>query len=181
MARLPIQNPEAATGTNQEIYAHLRKVLGTVPNMTRVMGNSPAVLQAYAQFSGALNGAKLGAGVREQIALLTAEENACGYCLAAHSAIGKMVGLKPEQMDAARHAEATDPKTRGALRFAQAVLATKGGVSDADVQSARSAGLSDAELAEVVGAVALNVFTNYFNRAFSVDIDFPRVELHAHA
>jgi len=39
----------------------------------------------------------------------------------------------------------------------------------------RQAGLSDGEIAEVVAHVALNVFTNYFNKAAEVDIDFPRV------
>lgn len=175
MARLPILDPKAATGSNREIFDSLQKNLGVVPNMTRVMGNSPAVLQAFAQFNGAMGSARLGAPIREQIALLTAENNSCGYCLSAHSAIGKMVGLKPDQIDDSRIGESADPRTAGALRFAQAVIDTRGGVSDAEISAARAAGFSDAELAELVGVVALNTFTNYFNRAFDVDIDFPVV------
>ena len=52
--------------------------------------------------------------------------------------------------------------------------------SENDIQAARDAGLTDAELGDVVGHVALNVLTNYFNRAFDVDIDFPVVEPHEH-
>jgi hypothetical protein len=48
-------------------------------------------------------------------------------------------------------------------------------VSDADIDAARKGGLTDGELAEVVGLTVLNVSTNYFNTAFQVDIDFPRV------
>ncbi len=135
------------------------------------MGNSPAVLQAFAQFNGAMGTAKLNAKVREQIALLTAENNACTYCLSAHTALGKMAGLTQDQMNGARHGESGDPKTLAALTFAQAVIDSRGGVSDRDVQTVRSAGHSDAEIAEIVGAVALNVFTNLFNRAFAVDVD----------
>ncbi|MDX2147922.1 MAG: carboxymuconolactone decarboxylase family protein [Planctomycetota bacterium] len=181
MTRLLPQDPRNAAGSNKEIFDTLQKHLGMVPNMTRVMGNSPAVLKAYAQFSGAMGGGKLGPKLREQIALLTAENNACTYCLSAHSALGKLAGLTQDQMDGARHGEASDPRTLAALTLAQAVIDTRGGISDADFAAARRAGLTDAELAEVVGEVALNYFTNIFNRAFAVEVDFPRVEAHKHA
>ncbi len=181
MARLPIQNPQSASGSNKQIFDVLQKKLGMVPNMARVMGNSPAVLQGYVQLSGALASGRLTARVREQIALLIAEENGCAYCLSAHTAGGKVIGLDQSQIDGARHGESDDPSTRAALAFARAVIDTRGGVSDADVEVVRGAGFSDAEIAEIVGAVALSVFTNYFNRAFAVDVDFPRVDAHTHA
>lgn len=176
MARLPIQSVESATGQTKEIFASLQKALGTVPNMTKVMANSPAVLQAYVGFSGALGHSKLSAQIREQIALLTAESNACNYCLSAHSVLGKLAGLNQAQIDGARRAEAADPKTSAALTFAQAVLDRRGGIGESDVKRARAAGFSDGEIAEIVASVAINVFTNFFNRAFDVDVDFPLVE-----
>lgn len=181
MSRLPIQNVESATGSTRDIFAALQKGLGMVPNMAKVMANSPAVLQSWAQFNGALGTAKLSAQIREQIALLTAESNACTYCLSAHSALGKMVGLNQSQIDGARHLESSDPRTLAALTFAQSVIDRRGGVGESDIKAVRTAGFSDAEIAEIVAAVALNFFTNFFNRAFDVDVDFPRVEAHNHA
>lgn len=181
MARITIQNPQTATGSNKDIFDFFQKNLGTVPNMAKVMANSPAVLQGYAQFSGALGGGTLPAKVREQIALLTAETNACTYCLSAHSALGKMAGLSQSQIEGARNGESGDVLTLGALRLAQAVLGARGGVSEREIIDARNAGLTEAQIAEVVAAVALNVFTNYFNRALDVDVDFPRVEPRTHA
>ncbi len=179
MARLPIQNVESATGSNKDIFAALQKGLGMVPNMTRVMANSPAVLQSFAQFNGAMGAAKLSPKIREQIALLTAESNACIYCLSAHSVLGKMAGLNQAQIDGARKLESSDPRTFAALTFAQAVIDTHGGIVEGDLKAVRAAGFSDAEIAEIVAAVALNFFTNFFNRAFDVDVDFPRVEAHS--
>ena len=176
MARLPIQSVESATGSNKDTFAAFQKALGMVPNMIRVMGNSPAVLQSYAQFSGAMGTAKLSAKIREQIALLTAQSNACSYCLSAHSALGKMVGLNQAQIDGARRLESDDPRTFAALKFAQAVIDLRGGVGPSDIKAVRAAGFTDAEIAEIVASVALNFFTNFFNRAFDVDVDFPRVE-----
>ncbi len=181
MARLSIQTVETATGSNKEIFTALQKGLGMVPNMTRVMANSPAVLQAFAQFNGAMGAARLPAKTREQIALLIAENNACAYCLSAHTVLGRMAGLNQPQIDGARVGESSDPRTLAALTFAQAVIDNRGGIGEGDVDAARAAGFSDAELAEIVATVALNAFTNYFNRAFAVDVDFPRVEAHNHA
>jgi len=181
MARLPIQSVESAEGGNKDVFAALQKMLGTVPNMARVMANSPTVLQSWAQFNGTLSKAKLSAKIREQIALLTAESNACTYCLSVHSALSKMVGLSQAQIDAARQHESEDPRTAAALTFAQAVIDARGGIGESDVKAVRAAGFSDGEIAEIVATVALNVFTNFFNRAFDVDVDFPRVEAHAQA
>lgn len=175
MARIPIQDVDSATGSNKQVFDHLQKALGVVPNMTRVMANSPAALQAYAQFSGALAGGKLPAKVREQIAVLSAESNACEYCLAAHTAIGKKVGLDAAALEAARDAGASDAKARAALAFAQRIIDERGGISPSDIAAVRNAGYTDGEVAEIVANVALNLYTNYFNRAFDVDVDFPRV------
>jgi uncharacterized peroxidase-related enzyme len=180
MARLPIQNVESATGSTKDTFAALQKGLGMVPNMAKVMANSPAVLQSWVQFNGALSTSRLSAQLREQIALLTAEANACTYCLSAHSALGKMAGLNQAQIDSARHQQSSDPRTFAALTFARAVIDRRGGVGESDIKAVRDAGFSDAEIAEIVGAVALNFFTNLFNRAFDVDVDFPRVEAHEH-
>jgi uncharacterized peroxidase-related enzyme len=181
MARLPIQTVESATGTNKDNFAAFQKALGTVPNMIKVMANSPAVLQSYAQFSGAMGTAKLSAKIREQIALLTAESNACTYCLSAHSVLGKLAGLNQAQIDGARRQESSDPHTFAALNFAQSVIDRRGGIGKSDLDAVRAAGFSDAEIAEIVASVALNFFTNFFNRAFDVDVDFPRVEARDHA
>jgi len=43
--------------------------LKITPNMTRVMANSPAVLEAYLSFSGALGHGALDGRLREEIAL----------------------------------------------------------------------------------------------------------------
>lgn len=176
MARLPIQTVESVTGSTKETFAALQKGLGMVPNMARVMANSPAVLQAWVQFNGTLGTARLSGQIREQIALMTAEANACTYCLSAHSVLGKMVGLNQGQIDQARAGRSSDARTAAALAFAGAVIDRRGGVGEGEIAAVRAAGFTDAEIAEIVAAVALNVFTNFFNRAFDVDVDFPRVE-----
>jgi uncharacterized peroxidase-related enzyme len=176
MARLPIINPENSTGKARDLLTAVKKKLGLVPNMTRVMANSPAVLEAYLQFSGSLEGGSLDAKSRERIALETAEANKCEYCLSAHSAIGKMVGLNETEILDSRQAHSTDSKTAAALHFSRLVIERRGAVSETDIEAARKGGLTDGEIAEVVALTVLNILTNYFNTAFQVDVDFPVVK-----
>ncbi|MEV0830144.1 carboxymuconolactone decarboxylase family protein [Nonomuraea rubra] len=176
MSKLPLIQPENATGQTADLLAAVQKALGVTPNMTKAMANSPAVLKAYLEFSGALAGGALSAGVRERIALLVAQTNGCDYCLSAHTYIGtKLAGLSEAEAEAARTGQAGDATSAAVLAFAAAVLRTRGGIADADLKAAREAGLSDGEIAEVVGHVALNVFTNYFNKSAGTDIDWPLV------
>lgn len=176
MSRLPLIQSETATGEAADLLAGVQKALGVTPNMTKAMVNSPAVLKAYLGFSGALAAGVLPAPLRERLALLVAQENGCDYCLSAHTYLGEHVAkLDADQIAAARRGEADDPKFAAALAFASAVLRAKGGVEDADLKAARDAGLSDAEIAEVVANVALQVFTNYFNKTADTDIDWPVV------
>ena len=107
MARLPIINPEKATGKAHELLNAVQKKLGLVPNSMRVMVNSPAVLEAYIGFSSALDGGSLNAKTRERIALGVAEANQCDYCLSAHSTIGNLVGLNEAEILDSRRARST--------------------------------------------------------------------------
>lgn len=176
MSRLNQITPEVATGKAKELLDAVKGKLGLVPNMTRAMANSPAVLEGYLSLSGALSKGSLTAKNREQIALAVGQANQCDYCLAAHSTIGKMVGLTPDQIVDSRRGTAIDPKTDALIRFARKLVDERGRVSDADVAEVRAAGLDDGAIAEVVANVALNIFTNYFNHVTETDIDFPLAE-----
>jgi uncharacterized peroxidase-related enzyme len=175
MSRLSPIDPSTASGKAKELLSAVKAKLGIVPNMTRVMASSPAVLEAYLGFSGALSGGLLDPKVREQLALVTAQRNHCDYCLSAHTAIGKLVGLNEQQIVAGRKGDGGGDKATAALTFAKHLLDHKGQASEASLAAVRAAGHTDGEIAEIIAHVALNVFTNYFNNATEVEIDFPRV------
>jgi uncharacterized peroxidase-related enzyme len=177
MTRIQPASYEQSTGKAKELLDAVKARLGTTPSMMKTMAQSPAVLEAYLNFSEALGGGKLNARLREQIALTSAEINGCGYCVSAHTAIGKMVGLGEDAILAARNGNAADAKTDTALKFACTVIVNRGEVSDADLQSVKGAGFSDGEIGEIVANIALNIFTNYFNVIPKTDIDFPKVQL----
>jgi uncharacterized peroxidase-related enzyme len=175
MTRIALIDPATATGKAKDLLTAVQGKLGFVPNMMRGLAQSPAALKAYLDFSGALGGGVLPARVRELIALQVSEVNNCAYCLAAHTAIGGMLGAKPAELEHARHGGSDDPKVAALLALARELVVRRGELRDAELRLARQAGISDAELVEVIGAVALNVFTNYFNHVAATPIDFPEV------
>jgi len=181
MSRLPAIQTEASTGKAKVLLEGVQAKLKITPNMMRVMANSPAVLQGYLSFSGALAGGVLDAKVGEQIALAVGEQNACQYCVSAHTALGKMAGLSESESEAARGGHSASPKIQAALNFAHEVVAKKGLMTDADFAAVRAPGWNDAEIAEIIAHVALNIFTNYFNNATEVEVDFPKIALRASA
>ncbi len=172
MPRMQPVNPQTATGRAKELLDSVQKKYGMTPNLSRTLANSPAVLESYLGF-GALDGGALSPALREQIALTVSEINGCDYCLAAHTAIGKMVGLSQEQIRRSREASSADRREEAALRFAKAIVDKKGWVSDEDVAWVRRADYNDGEIAEIVANVVKNIFTNYFNHVAQTEVDFP--------
>lgn len=167
--RITLVDPATATGRAGELLAAVKAKMGATPNLTRIMAHSPAVLEGYLGLSGALAGGVLPAKAREQLALSVGEANGCDYCVSAHSFLGKKAGLTDAAVTDARRGTGD-----ALLAFARTVLDRRGQVTDADLQAARTAGHSDAEIVEAVGHVALNVLTNFLNNVAHTPIDFPK-------
>jgi uncharacterized peroxidase-related enzyme len=177
MSRLTTVDPQKAVGKAKELLDSVQAQIKMVPNLMRVLANSPAALEAYLTFNEKLSHGLLSPKLRELISVVVAEENGCEYCLSAHTAIGKMVGFKEEQIFASRQFNSGDAKIDAALRFARDVAAHRGHLDASAIEDVRKAGYSDGEIAEIITNVGLNIFTNYFNNAVKTEVDFPRVAI----
>ncbi|MFI6416185.1 carboxymuconolactone decarboxylase family protein [Streptomyces sp. NPDC050842] len=177
MQALHSVEPETATGETAALFTATHQALGVVPNLARVMANSPTVLKGYVGVVTTLNGeGTLSAQVRESVALLVAQENRSDYCLSVHAFRGtKVAGLSTAEAIRARRGEADDPWAAAVLDLAAVLVRDRGAVTDEQLAAARGAGLSDGQIVEVVAHVALNVFTDYLATAARVDIDWPLV------
>jgi uncharacterized peroxidase-related enzyme len=177
MSRIPTpETIELAPAASRPLLENVKKMLGSAPNLFRIVGNSPAALEGYLGMSGALAKGALPAATRERIALAVAEINGCNYCLSAHTYLGKnLAKLDDAEITANRNGSSNDPKAEAAVRFAAKVASARGHVSADDVRAVKMAGYDDAQVVEIIQHVALNVFTNYINEALETVIDFPVV------
>lgn len=165
-----------APAAAQPLLQDANKKLGTVPNLFRVIANSPAALEAYFGVMGALSKGKLDPQTHERIALAVAEVNGCSYCLSAHSYLGRHVAkLDDAELTANRNGSSNDPTAEAAVRFAVSVVRNRGHVSDAEVAAVKAAGFDDEQIVEIIVHVALNTLTNYVNEVALTEIDFPAV------
>ena len=173
MPRIQPVNPDTATGKAKTLLDGVQQQFGMTPNLMRTMAQSPAVLEAYLGFTGALATGALSAKLREQIALGVSQVNECNPGLAAHAAVGKRVGRGDDAIHDSRHARAADGRSAAALAFARRILDTQGFVSDEDLGRVRAAGYSDGDIAEIIANVAQSIFTNYLNHVAETEVDFP--------
>jgi uncharacterized peroxidase-related enzyme len=169
-----IANSPAAS---QPLLEAVNKQLGVVPNMFRLLANSPQTLEGYLGIGAALGKGALPAATRERIALAVAEVNGCDYCLSAHTYLGRnFAKLDDAEITANRSGASNDPKADSAVRFAAKLVRNRGQISEADLSAVKLAGYSDAQVLEIILHVAVNTFTNYVNEALKTEIDFPVVK-----
>ncbi len=177
MTRIAPVDAAKADAAVQATLSTVQARIGMVPNLFATFAQSPAVLTGYLGLSDALGHGLLSAGQREIVALAVAQVNECHYCLSAHTLMGKGAGLSPSAIHKAREGVADTEIDNAVAVFARRVVETRGKVSDADLATARKAGLDDAHLIEVIANVAINILTNYTNNVADTDVDFPKVDV----
>jgi uncharacterized peroxidase-related enzyme len=178
MSRIAIPATIAdAPAASRPLLEAVAKQLGSVPNMFRAIATSPQALEGHLGLFGPLSRGTLPPATRERIALAVAEVNGCGYCLSAHTYLGRTLArLDDAEITANRNGASNDPKADAAVRFAAKAARDRGHVTDADFAAVKLAGYTDAQVIEIVQHVALNGWTNFFNEVFQTDIDFPVIE-----
>jgi uncharacterized peroxidase-related enzyme len=176
MSRIPVPALDALPEASKSMLSAVRKRLGVVPNLYRLIGISPVALGAFTNYEESLSNS-LDVKTRERIALAVAQVNQCDYCLSAHTYLGFYVAkMSAEEIALNRSGASADPKASAAVRFAAQVAIARGHVSDVDVAGVREAGFNDSEIVEIVALVAENSFTNYINGVAKTEIDFPVVQ-----
>jgi uncharacterized peroxidase-related enzyme len=178
MTRIATPAVESATGATAEVFAQIKKAAGSVPNTFASIGaHGPAALKAVLQADGVLASGSLSKQDQETIKLLVSQVAGCDYCVAAHSLLGKLTGLKPEVLKQIRSGVPTGDDKRDALiRFVRKLQETSGTVSAEDFAAIKAAGYNDAQLVDISLAIAVTVFTNVFNRINDTAVDFPAVD-----
>lgn len=173
MKTLEALNRDQVSENNQQIFDTLKKKVGMVPNLYATAANSNVALGAILGFGEALGGGTLSGKEVEAVALAVGEVNNCEYCLAAHTAIGKMNGFTEAQTLELRTGNIEDAKLAALTQLARELTDNKGRADQGFIDAFFTAGYSKAALVEVIGFVALNTFNNFLNNTAETAVDFP--------
>jgi uncharacterized peroxidase-related enzyme len=138
---------------------------GFVPNIFLSLGHRPAELRAFLDYHDALMDRPEGLtkAERELVVVATSAANHCTYCIVAHGAILRIRSKDPylaDQVAANPWQAQLDQRGRAIADLALALARTPEHFGEADLASARAAGLTDDEIWDVGAITALFAASN---------------------
>lgn len=172
MSTFPFPTIDDAHAEARPFLEGPKKQLGFLPNLLSGLSNSPATLASYVELS--KNFAKIGlTGVEMQTVLIVASvENACAYCVSAHSTFATNMKIDPAVLNAIRRgAELPDAKLNALATFVRKLIRTKGHVTEADLKHFTAAGYTREQGLGVLIGVAMKTIGNLANHFMKTPID----------
>lgn len=165
MTRLKLHTVDTAPAASRPFVEQAIANNGFLPNLIGVLANSPLALETYVTVSGINARASLTLAEREVVQITAARVHGCEFCVAGHTAVAlKKANLDPDTVAALQSGEDTgNPRLDAVRGFAEAVIAARGGVSDAELKAFRAAGFDDAQALEVVLGISLASLCNFAN------------------
>ena len=172
MKQFNVPTKEQVSQENQQIFDHLKAKIGFVPNIYATYAYSSSALSRYLTFA---NGrTSLNNKEKEIINLIVSQINECTYCLAAHTAIGKMNGFDDEQIIELRRGSASfDIKFDALVKLASEIIKNRGTITESTLNSFYEVGYNDENLVDVIVAVGEKTITNFLPKVTNVPVDFP--------
>lgn len=172
MTTITVPSRDQVSSANQAIFDNLQKALGFVPNLYATFAYSDTALATYLALQNAKS--SLTAREREVINLVVSQVNHCKYCLAAHTALGKMHGFTEEQiLDIRRAKIGFDPKLAALANFVRSVAVERGHGSNSARDAFLAAGYTNANLIDTLMVVGDKIISNYLHSVTEIPVDFP--------
>lgn len=138
---------------------------GFVPNVFRALARRPAELRAFLDYHDALMEKTDGLtkAERELIVVATSGANHCTYCVVAHGAILRVRTKDPEIADRVAtnpYGVELDRRQRAIVDLALLIATESSALTEAELDDARAAGLTDDEIWDVGAITALFAMSN---------------------
>lgn len=172
MAHINVPAREEVNENNQAIFDQLKGALGMVPNLYATYAHSENALGDYLALANRQT--TLSNKEKEIVNLVTSQVNGCQYCLAAHTALGKMVGFTDEQILEIRSGSVSwDAKYSALASYVKSAVENRGQASSESVSTLLEAGYSKATLIDTIILIGDKTISNYLHGTTQVPIDFP--------
>ncbi|MEM9325633.1 MAG: carboxymuconolactone decarboxylase family protein [Bacteroidota bacterium] len=172
MASFEVPTIDEVSEGNKAIFENLQKGLGFVPNLYATYAYSDTALGDYLALQNRKSTLK--AKEREIINLVVSQVNECEYCLAAHTALGKMNGFTDEQILEIRTGEASfDSKFDALARFVKDIVVNRSKPSAEAADAFFAAGYTKANLIDTIIVIGYKIISNFVHGTTQVPVDFP--------
>jgi uncharacterized peroxidase-related enzyme len=172
MSTFQVPARDDVSAENQAIFDALKGKLGFVPNLYATFALSRSALPTYLALQNAKS--SIAGKAREVINLVVSEVNQCAYCLAAHTAIGRMVGFSDAQIFEIRSGRASfDAKLDALARLVRDITLNRGHADAALTEAYFAAGWTQENLVDTIVAIGDKIISNYLHSTTEIPVDFP--------
>ena len=171
---LPPQSLETATPRAKAVLEKAKAQVGFIPNMYAGMANSPGLLQTYLDGYAAFRSHSGFTSAEQEVVFLTiSRDNGCDYCMSAHSMIAdKMSKVPADVLSAVRSgAGIADTKLAALSTFTSHMFSTRGRPTTDGLKAFLNAGYTEAQVLEIVLALAVKTLSNYANHVNEPKLD----------
>jgi uncharacterized peroxidase-related enzyme len=174
MPHVPILPPDQASKAAKDVYEefYLRMRFPAAPNFIMTQGHSPSVARGtWELVKNVLVGGEIPRWKKELIFVAISRERNCRYCVAAHIACCRMLGVDVERIATNLLDTAADPAGRDMIMFAMKCAREPQAMTTDDYDGLRKHGFSQAQIMELVGMAALAVYANIIADATGMEAD----------
>ncbi len=172
MSMFQIHSEMTAPETSKPLLEQAKKNLGMIPNLERVMAESPALLEGYVHLWELFDTTSL-SPIERQVVYQTANfENQCEYCVPWHTKLAQMAGMSPSEIEALRQgAELEDPKLESLRQFTKSLILNRGKIAEVELKAFFAVGYSAQQALEVILGIAVKTMSNYTNSIAGTPLD----------
>jgi len=159
-----LHDNSSAPPASADMLSSVQKAWGFVPNLHRVLAESPAALEAYSALWGIAEKTGFTPQERNIAYLAIIYENECTYCMAGHTNLSRMAKVDNDVIAAVREGRPiADPKLEALRQFAAKITRQRGFLSEADVAAFKAAGYDNRAVLDVLVLGATKLISNYTN------------------
>lgn len=181
MTEFTLHDETSAPEASKPLLTKSKAAFGRIPGLHAVMAEAPGLLEAYQRVHELFLNSSFDKDELTVVWQTVNVENACHYCVPAHTGIAKSMGVDDAITDALRN-ETPLPNARlEALRdFTLKLVRNRGHVDDASVQAFLDAGFTKRNILEVILGYSQKVMSNYTNHLADTPVEqvFKKFEWH---
>lgn len=172
MTGFKLHDLNSAPQASVPLLEQSKKSFGRIPGLHAVMAESPQLLEGYQRLHRLVLDSSFDDEEKTVVWQTINVENACHYCVPAHTAIAKMMKVSDEITEALRNeTPLPDPRLEALRAFTLAVMRKRGNVDQADLDRFFEAGYAHRQVLEVILVLAQKTMSNYVNHIARTPLD----------
>ena len=172
MSTFKVHDADTAPADSKPLLENSVKSFGSIPNLHGVLATSPQALEAYQMTHKLFMETSFNQEELTVVWQTINVANECHYCVPAHTAIGHMMKIDNNLLEALRNNEPLPNAKLQALKdMTLTIRDNRGVVSDDQMQAFKDAGYGEQQVLEIILGLAQKTISNYTNHFAKTPVD----------